>query len=57
MGKYKVQATGMEFLEEVEIEADSEYEAINIYQEKWNNGLIVSNNYELVVKTKENSNG
>lgn len=47
--KYKVRATEMNFLQEIEIEADSDEEAKESYREKWENGQISSDDSDLEI--------
>lgn len=52
MKKYKVSATGIEYLEKIDIEASSKEGAEEIYRRKWDNGLIQAMDYDLKVKVK-----
>ena len=53
MKTYQVRATGMEFLRQLEIEADSEQQAEDIYRKKWENGEIPAEGYDLEVTVEE----
>ena len=50
MKTYKVRAVGTEFLQEVEIEADSEATAKQEYRDMWESGELNANDYELNIK-------
>ena len=47
--KYKVRATERNFLEEIELEADSGEEAKKRYREKWEKGEVASDDCELEI--------
>ena len=55
--KYKVRAVGTEYLQETEIEADSAEDAEEEYRQMWQNGELYAEDYELDIKTEEESNG
>ena len=52
MKKYKITAIGTEFLQEVEIEADSKEAAEKEYREMWENGELYAMDYELNMTVK-----
>ena len=47
MKTYKVRAVGTEFLQETEIDAESEDAAKQEYRDMWENGELHANDYEL----------
>ena len=49
MKRYKVRATEYLFLPEIEIEAESEDKAKEIYHNKWERGQLANNNGELEI--------
>jgi hypothetical protein len=52
MKKYKVRGIGTEFLQEVEIEADSKDAAEQEFQDMWENGELYAMNYELKINVE-----
>ena len=52
MKTYKIKAIGTEFLQEVEIEADSKDAAEKEYQDMWENGELHAMDYELNITVK-----
>lgn len=53
MKKYQVRATSLDFLQEIEIEAESEEKAEQKYREIWQNGELITIDHDLEVTVEQ----